>query len=462
MSINSPLLTDLYQLTMAYGYWYQNIAEREAVFNLFFRKNPFNSDYAVSAGLASVIDYCKNFRFSDDELRYLATLTGAHDTPLFSQEFLDYLKNLKFQCDIDAMPEGELVFANEPFVRVKGPILQCQLIETALINLMNFASLIATKASRVYFASGGDSVIEFGLRRAQGPDGGMTASRAAFIGGCDSTSNVLAGKNYGIPVRGTVAHSWIMAYADEMLAFEKFVEALPQIAVLLVDTYDTIAGVKNAILIGKKLQKQNHQLLGIRLDSGDLAKLSKDARQLLDAAGFKDTQIIASGDLDEYRIAELKKANAPIDVWGVGTRLSTSYDQPSLDAAYKLGAIRDENNEWQYRLKKSDTPAKTTNPGILQVRRFYQNNDFVQDILFDELLGCEKSEAEQSTKFRDLLVPIFKNGHCVYDIPPITESRKISIENVSNFKNSGKTGFALELDKKLAKVKKDLLEKVGK
>lgn len=462
MSINSPLLTDLYQLTMAYGYWYQNIAEREAVFNLFFRKNPFNSDYAVSAGLASVIDYCKNFRFSDDELRYLATLTGAHDTPLFSQEFLDYLKNLKFQCDIDAMPEGELVFANEPFVRVKGPILQCQLIETALINLMNFASLIATKASRVYFASGGDSVIEFGLRRAQGPDGGMTASRAAFIGGCDSTSNVLAGKNYGIPVRGTVAHSWIMAYADEMLAFEKFVEALPQIAVLLVDTYDTIAGVKNAILIGKKLQKQNHQLLGIRLDSGDLAKLSKDARQLLDAAGFKDTQIIASGDLDEYRIAELKKANAPIDVWGVGTRLSTSYDQPSLDAAYKLGAIRDENNEWQYRLKKSDTPAKTTNPGILQVRRFYQNNDFVQDILFDELLGCEKSEAEQSTKFRDLLVPIFKKGRCVYDIPTITESRKISIENVSNFKNSGKTGFALELDKKLAKVKKDLLEKVGK
>lgn len=372
MNLLSPLLTDFYQLTMAYGYWRLGMAEREAVFHLFFRHHPFQGNYTVHCGLSRVIEYLQNWHFSAEELTYLERLTDADGKTLFPADFLDYLAKLRFTADLHAMPEGQLAFPQEPLLRVQGPILQCQLIETPLVNLTGFASLIATKAARICEAAQGDPVIEFGLRRAQGPDGGMTASRSAFVGGCESVSNTLAAMQYGVVPRGTMAHSWVMAFADEITAFEKFAEIMAGNSVLLVDTYNTVAGVHHAIAVGRQLRARGGDLQGIRLDSGDLLDLSRKARQLLDEAGFTTTKIIASGDLDEHIIARLKQQDAPINIWGVGTRMTTGWGQPALDMAYKLAAIRDEQGFWQYKLKRSDHPGKTTNPGIQQVRRFFR------------------------------------------------------------------------------------------
>ncbi|RYF55329.1 MAG: nicotinate phosphoribosyltransferase, partial [Cytophagaceae bacterium] len=329
------LLTDLYQVTMAYGYWKSGTAEKEAVFNLYFRKNPFGGGFTVACGLANAIGYVTHFGFTKKDLRYLRTLTGSDGEPLFETAFLDYLGALKLTVDIDAMPEGTVVFPNEPLVRVRGPILQCQLLETPLLNLINFETLIATKAARLRLVADTDTLLEFGLRRAQGVDGGMTASRAAYIGGCDATSNVLAGKHYDIPVRGTHAHSWVMSFDSELEAFETYADVLPNNVTLLVDTYDTIQGVRNAIEAGQRLRERGYRLSGIRLDSGDLAYLSIEARKLLDAAGFTDTAIVASNDLDETIINSLKQQGAKITVWGVGTKLVTAYDQPALGGVYK-------------------------------------------------------------------------------------------------------------------------------
>ncbi|MCA9445228.1 MAG: nicotinate phosphoribosyltransferase, partial [Candidatus Omnitrophica bacterium] len=297
------LLTDLYQLTMAYGYWKTGRAEREAVFHLFFRKNPFKGGYTIAAGLQYVADFVEGFRFSADDIQYLSILTGNDEKPLFEPSFLEYLADLDLRLDVDAVPEGTVVFPHEPLVRVKGPILQCQILETPLLNFINFQSLIATKASRIVTATGGEPVLEFGLRRAQGIDGGLAASRAAYIGGCDATSNVLAGKLFGIPVRGTHAHSWVMSFHNELSAFQEYAEAMPNNCVFLVDTYDTIEGVRNAIEVGKELRESGHEMVGIRLDSGDLAYLSIEARKLLDEAGFPNAAIVASNDLDEGIIA---------------------------------------------------------------------------------------------------------------------------------------------------------------
>ncbi|MEK6247166.1 MAG: nicotinate phosphoribosyltransferase, partial [Planctomycetales bacterium] len=274
------LLTDLYQLTMSYGYWKTGRAEQEAVFHLIFRSNPFQGGYTIAAGLQYVVDYVSDFRFRTDDVQYLEGLEGNDSRPLFDRTFLDYLAELELRCDIDAVPEGTVVFPHQPLVRVKGPILQCQILETALLNLVNYQSLIATKAARISAATGGDPVLEFGLRRAQGIDGALAASRAAYIGGCDATSNVLAGKLFGIPVRGTHAHSWVMSFDDELSAFEEYASAMPNNCVFLVDTYDTIEGVRNAIEIGKRLRKTGNEMVGVRLDSGDLACLSIEARRL--------------------------------------------------------------------------------------------------------------------------------------------------------------------------------------
>ncbi|HVY54120.1 MAG TPA: nicotinate phosphoribosyltransferase, partial [Gammaproteobacteria bacterium] len=377
------LLTDLYQLTMAYGYWQLNMHERESVFHLIYRRNPFKGNYALACGLASVIDYLRDFRFSEEDLSYLKTLCNPVGEPLWSEDFLGYLREVRFTCDIDAIPEGTVVSPHEPLLRIRGPLLQCQLLESPLLNILNFQTLVATKATRVCRAAKGDAVIEFGMRRAQGPDGALSASRAAYVGGCIATSNALAGKRFGIPVRGTHAHSWVTAFSHEREAFEAYAKVMPHHIVLLVDTYDTIKGVKHAIEVGKKLREQGGDLYGIRLDSGDMSKLSIIARQLLDDAGFTETQIMASNSLDEYVIERFKAQGAKISVWGVGTNLVTANDCSALDGVYKLSALRDENGNWQYKLKISEDPIKVSNPGIHQVRRFYSKGKAIIDVLYD-------------------------------------------------------------------------------
>lgn len=440
------LLTDLYQLTMAYGYWKSGTAEKEAVFNLYYRKNPFQGGYAVACGLESVISFLREFQFDDTDIEYLATLEGNDGSPLFEKAFLEYLVKLRFSCDIDAIPEGTVVFPNEPLVRVKGPILQCQLIETPLLTLINFQTLIATKAARLREIAGTDQLLEFGLRRAQGIDGGVTASRAAYLGGCDATSNVLAGKIHKIPVRGTHAHSWVMSFASEIEAFEAYAEALPNNCVFLVDTYNTINGVKNAIKVGKKLVAKGYKMAGIRLDSGDLAYFSIEARKLLDEAGFQDTAIVASNDLDENIIASLKDQNAQINVWGVGTKLVTGNDQPALGGVYKLAAIRNDANEWEYKVKLSEQTIKVSTPGIQQVRRYKNEKGFVADMIYNEesfegneatmidpMDFTKRRQFDENIPYEDLLTPIFREGRLVYDIPDIQEVKKKVIAQLGHF-----------------------------
>jgi nicotinate phosphoribosyltransferase len=382
------LLTDLYQLTMAAGYWQAGLSEREAVFHLTFRRPPFGGGYAIAAGIAPALEYLNRFRFTAEDVAYLATLEDNEGKRLFAPGFLEYLRELKLTCTVDAVPEGALVFAHEPILRVRGPILQAQLVETPLLTAINFQTLIATKAARIAQVAKGP-VLEFGLRRAQGFDGGISASRAAYIGGCAATSNVLAGKLFGIPVRGTHAHSWVMFHGDELAAFRAYADALPGNCTFLVDTYDTLDGVRNAIIVGRELRAKGHELAGIRLDSGDLAHLSARARALLDDAGFPRAKIVASNDLDEHLIANIEEQGARIDVWGVGTKLVTGFDQPALGGIYKLGASRDAQGIWREAIKLSEQPIKISNPGVLQVRRLRRGNEFVGDVIYDSEHGCE-------------------------------------------------------------------------
>jgi len=431
------LLTDLYQLTMAYGYFKTGTADRQAVFHLFFRRNPFRGGLAIAAGLATAVDYLENFRFDPSDIAYLATLRGNDDRPLFEPKFLDFLQNLSPAWDVDGTAEGTVVFAHEPLLRVRGPLLQAQLLETALLNIINFQTLIATKAARVVLAAQGDPVLEFGLRRAHGIDGALTASRAAYIGGCAATSNVLAGRLYGIPVKGTHAHSWVMSFDDELEAFQAYAQAMPNNCVFLVDTYDTLEGVRHAVEAGRWLRERGHELVGIRLDSGDLAELSIEARRILDQAGFPNAVIIASSDLDEQRIASLKRRGATIGVWGVGTRLVTAHGQSALGGVYKLSAIRDRRGQWQYKVKLSEEAAKGSDPGILQVRRFYRDGQALADVIYDEELSIHdacvmvdpldatrRQTIAAGTPGEDLLVPIFREGKRVYQVPSLEDTRR--------------------------------------
>jgi nicotinate phosphoribosyltransferase len=438
------LLTDLYQLTMAQAYRSQGLAEEEAVFHLFFRRNPFGGGYAVACGLERALDFLESFRFGDADLAYLATLTGNDGRPLFEQAFLDELGRIRLALDVDAMPEGTVAFPYEPLVRVRGPLLQAQLVETALLNFINFETLIATKAARVTFAARGDEVIDFGLRRAQGIDGGLSASRAAFIGGCHATSNVLAGRLHGLPVRGTHAHSWVMAFDDESEAFEAWARAQPNNAVFLVDTYDTLEGVRRAAKAALGLRARGHQAIAIRLDSGDLAYLSIEARRILDAAGLPEVKILASNDLDEHLIASLKEQGARIDAWGVGTRLLTGGDQSALGGVYKLGALKQPGGDWSHRVKVSEQVAKTSNPGVQQVRRFGGADGLVADVIFDEeggpgdpaivvdpLDATRRKRITPGTPFEDLLVPVVRRGAAVYARPTLPEIQARASAQVS-------------------------------
>ena len=471
------LLTDFYQMTMAYGYWKAKVNTKEAVFHMFFRNNPFKGGFTIACGLEYVIDYLENFSFDETDIGYLASLRGNDAKPIFEKGFLDYMGDLKFECDVDAVPEGTIVFPHEPLIRVQGPIIQSQILETALLNIINFQTLIATKAARVLIASQGDPVLEFGLRRAQGIDGALSASRAAYIGGCAATSNVLAGKLFGIPVRGTHAHSWVMSFDDEIEAFKEYAKALPNNCVFLVDTYDTLEGVKRAVDAGKWLRRAGHELIGIRLDSGDLAYLSIEARRILDAEGFPDAKIIASNELDENIITSLKEQGAKIAVWGVGTKLITAYDQPALGGVYKLSAVRSSGGEWKYKVKLSEQAAKVSNPGILQVRRYSKGAEAIADVIYDQRTdlsqGCimvdpfdmtRQKRLPAQTESRDLLVPVFRAGKRVYPKVTIEEAKKNARGNLEWFHSGVKRfvnphQFPVGLEKSLYVLKTDLILK---
>lgn len=444
---NLSMLTDLYQLTMAYGYWKTGEADTEAVFNLFFRKHPFGGGYTIACGLSDAIDLIENLSFGQDDVEYLATLTGNDGEPLFERGFLEYLLEMEITCDVDAIPEGTVVFPHEPLIRVRGPLIQCQLLETALLTVVNFQTLIATKARRVADAAGGEPVLEFGLRRAQGIDGGLSASRAAYVGGVAATSNVLAGKLYGVPVAGTHAHSWVMCFDSEREAFEAYAEAMPNNCVFLVDTYDTIEGVKQAIEVGQALRERGHEMVGVRLDSGDLAYLSERARELLDAGGFPDAKVIASNSLDEHLIESLKTQGARIGVWGVGTKLSTSYDQAALGGVYKLSAVkRAGHDEWEDRVKLSEQAIKVSNPGVLQVRRYEVDGVFCGDLIYDErgelpeqpvmidpMDMTRRKRMCDADATEDLLVPIFEAGQKVYEAPDVHAVRARAMAQLDKF-----------------------------
>jgi nicotinate phosphoribosyltransferase len=440
------LLSDLYELTMAYGYWKQKLADKESVFHLFFRKQPFQGTFAIAAGLETVTDYLENFKFDGADLAYLESLKTGSGAQLFENAFLDYLKDLKFSCDIDAMPEGTPAFPYEPLLRVQGPIIQAQLLESMLLNIINFQSLIATKSARVCWAARPDPVVEFGLRRAQGIDGALSASRASFIGGCDSTSNVLAGKLFGIPVKGTHAHSWIMLFDDEEESFRSFASALPDNCIFLIDTYDSIKGAKKAVKVALEMREKGIEMAGVRLDSGDLAYLSIAVRKILDEAGFPHAKIMASNEMDEFIITALKQQNAQIDIWGVGTNLVTGKDQPALDGVYKLSAIRDPGKKWNYKVKISEQLIKVTNPGILQVRRYRDENGYAADMMYDIASPLPKTctmidpfdathtkNIDSDMAYEDLLVPIFRKGKKVYETPSLEEMKQRTCQELDKF-----------------------------
>lgn len=425
MEENSALLTDLYELTMAEGYWKEGLREAEACFYVHFRENPFGGGYTIACGMDHLAELIDEFEFSDDDLEYLGSINASNGQPLFDKSFLEFLDGHELRVDIDAPLEGTVVFPYEPIVRVTGPLIDCQLIEPALLNAVNFETLIATKSARVCSAADGP-VAEFGLRRAQGPNGGLRASRAAYIGGCTSTSNVLCGKEFGIPVSGTHAHSWVMSFDTELDAFRAFAEAMPHNCILLVDTYDIVTGVQNAITVGKEMEERGDRLLGIRIDSGDLAWGTRTARKMLDEAGLDYVSIVATNDLDEYTIQSLQNQDACIDSYGVGTKLACAYDQPALGGVYKMSAIRKSPDEqWQPKIKISGQQVKRTLPGILDIRRYHDadgtyRGDMVYDMLGGEpgttivdIFDTVKKNDMSGLEYEQILLPLVRDGHAV-------------------------------------------------
>lgn len=474
------LLTDFYELTMMQGYFERGVNET-VVFDMFFRKNPCDNGYSVCAGLEQVIEYVKNLHFTYDDVVYLRNLG------IFSEDFLDYLSGFHFTGSIYAIPEGTVVFPQEPLIKIIAPIMEAQLIETAILNIINHQSLIATKTSRIVFAAAGDGVMEFGLRRAQGPDAGLYGARAAMIGGCIGTSNVLAGKKFDVPVLGTHAHSWIMSFKDEYTAFKAYAELYPDNCTLLVDTYDTLkSGVPNAIRVFTEMRESGIELkkYGIRLDSGDLAYLSKEARKMLDAAGFETAVIAASNDLDEYLLHDLKMQKAEIHSWGVGTNLITSKDCPSFGGVYKLAAIQDEDGQFIPKIKLSENTEKITNPGNKTIFRIYDKAtgkmkaDLISfaDEVFDtneELTIFDPKATWKNTRLaggtyemRELLVPIFIKGECVYDSPSVMEIAEYCKKEKDTLWEESKRLFYpqkvhVDLSDNLYRVKRQLLHKMS-
>lgn len=478
---NLTLLTDLYELTMMQGYFRNKTANETVIFDLFYRSNPCGNGYSIMAGLEQAIKYIKELHFTRADIEYLRSLN------MFEESFLDYLGDFKFTGDIYAIPEGTIIFPREPLVKVIAPIMEAQLVETALLNIINHQSLIATKAARVCYAAKGDGVMEFGLRRAQGPDAGIYGARAAVIAGCVGTSNVLAGELFDVPVKGTHAHSWIMSFPDEYTAFKTYAEIYPQACTLLVDTYDTLkSGVPNAIRVFTEMREAGVPLknYGIRLDSGDLAYLSKKARKMLDDAGFTDAVISASNDLDEYVIQSLKMQGAAITSWGVGTNLITAKDNPAFGGVYKLAAIQDEQGNFIPKIKLSENSEKVTNPGNKKIYRIYDKESgkikadlicmddetYTEDEpmrLFSPTEPWKKTTLVPGTyTLRELMVPVFKQGECVYESPKVMDIRAYCLqeqdtlwEETKRFVNPHKV--YVDLSKKLYDTKISLLDKMG-
>ncbi|WP_346707775.1 nicotinate phosphoribosyltransferase [Massilistercora timonensis] len=474
------LLTDLYELTMMQGYYYKQSQNETVVFDVFFRQNPCNNGYSICAGLDQVISYIKNLNFTYEDVDYLRGLG------IFSEEFLHYLSGFHFSGDIYAIPEGTVVFPKEPLLKVIAPIMEAQLVETAILNIINHQSLIATKTSRIVFAANGSGIMEFGLRRAQGPDAGLYGARAAMIGGCVGTSNVLAGQLFDVPVMGTHAHSWIMSFEDEYTAFKTYADMYPDNCTLLVDTYDTLkSGVPNAIRVFQECKKEGHVLkkYGIRLDSGDLAYLSKEARKMLDAAGFPDATIVASNDLDEYLLHDLGLQGAKIDSWGVGTNLITSKDCPSFGGVYKLAATMDKDGNFIPKIKISENTEKITNPGNKTIYRIYdkatgkikadlicfvgETYDTDKDLLlFDPIETWKKTKLPGgSYTMREILVPVFRNGECVYQSPSVKEIAEYCRQEKDTLWDETKRLFYphevhVDLSQSLYDVKKALLDEM--
>ena len=474
------LLTDLYELTMMQGYYYKQSQNETVVFDVFFRQNPCNNGYSICAGLDQVISYIKNLNFTYEDVDYLRGLG------IFSEEFLHYLSGFHFSGDIYAIPEGTVVFPKEPLLKVIAPIMEAQLVETAILNIINHQSLIATKTSRIVFAANGSGIMEFGLRRAQGPDAGLYGARAAMIGGCVGTSNVLAGRLFDVPVMGTHAHSWIMSFEDEYTAFKTYADMYPDNCTLLVDTYDTLkSGVPNAIRVFQECKKEGHVLkkYGIRLDSGDLAYLSKEARKMLDAAGFPDATIVASNDLDEYLLHDLGLQGAKIDSWGVGTNLITSKDCPSFGGVYKLAATMDKDGNFIPKIKISENTEKITNPGNKTIYRIYdkatgkikadlicfvgETYDTDKDLLlFDPIETWKKTKLPGgSYTMREILVPVFRTGECVYQSPSVKEIAQYCRQEKDTLWDETKRLFYphevhVDLSQSLYDVKKALLDEM--
>lgn len=476
---NLTLLTDFYELTMMQGY-FKNKSNETVIFDAFYRSNPSGNGYAICAGLDQMIDYIKNLHFSEDDIEYLRS------QKIFDEDFLDYLSKFRFTGDIYAIPEGTVVFPMEPLVKVIAPIMEAQLVETAILTLINHQSLIATKAARVVYAAKGDGVMEFGLRRAQGPDAGTLGARAAVIGGCIGTSNVLAAKLYGVPALGTHAHSWIMSFEDELTAFRQYAYLYPDNTTLLVDTYDTLrSGVPNAIRVFSELRDANKmpKKYGIRLDSGDLAYLSKKAKKMLDAAGFFDAIITASSDLDEYLIDSLKTQGAAINSWGVGTNLITSKDCPAFGGVYKLAAI-EKNGQFIPKIKLSENTWKITNPGNKTIFRIYDkesgkikadlislvDEEFSNEdslMIFDPIETWKKTYLKPgSYTVREILVPIFKDGKCVYESPKVMDIRSYCQNELNTLWDETRRlvnphKVYVDLSKRLWTIKNELLDNIN-
>ncbi len=448
------LLTDFYQLSMAYAWWKQGSYDIMATYHLVFRKNPFDGGYAIACGLNQFIEIINSWHFVLADLEALAKSKVEFFEPLQDKKFLEYLQNLKSKISLKAIPDGSIVFANEPIIQVKAPIILGQILESIALNIFGYETLIATKASRIKYVSGNDKVLEFGLRRAHGFDGALSASYAAYIGGCDATSNTLAAIKYDIPLEGTIAHSFIMSFASEEEAFKAYAQTFPKNTVFLVDTYNSLNAVRKLVKLKPWFDSRQYNILGIRLDSGDLAYLSIEARKILDEANLTDTKIIASNDLDEHIIYSLKQQNAKIDAWGVGTKLVTAYDQPALGAVYKLSAVSKNNQDWDYKLKLSEQTVKISNPGILDIKRFFNtnNNLYTADMIYDQYILKSQAnfmiDPEDFTRRRevkrkneiafDLLKPIFVEGKLVYESPSIHEIKQYVVNEMQRLHDSTK------------------------
>ena len=478
---NLTLLTDLYELTMMQGYFKEKQANETVIFDAFYRSNPNNNGYSICAGLQQVIEYIENLHFEQEDIDYLRS------TGLFEEDFLEYLRDFHFSGDIYGIPEGTVVFPREPLVKVIAPIMEAQLVETALLNIINHQSLIATKTARVVYAAQGDGIMEFGLRRAQGPDAGIYGARAAMIAGCIGTSNVLAGQMFDVPVKGTHAHSWIMSFPDELTAFRAYARLYPTACILLVDTYDTLkSGVPNAIKVFTEMREAKIPLTfyGIRLDSGDLAYLSKKAKKMLDEAGFPDAVISASNDLDEFLIDSLKVQGAAITSWGVGTNLITSKDCPSFGGVYKLAAIQDKNGHFIPKIKLSENSEKVTNPGNKTIYRIYEkasgkikadliclvDEKFDENeplLLFDPLEPWKKTKLQGGSYImREIMVPIFLKGECCYESPKVMDIREYCRKELDTLWDETRRlvnphKVYVDLSKKLYDIKIELLDRMG-